>query len=326
MKGELNCICNIASNRKVKLTWEAKKKSSNRSQLSVGNNIIVSNHGTKWEHCVKILKMNEDGVSVLVKWETSLQRENVFLNDCSKFDVEKKIQTKCKATDFIAPIAADDIIHKSLPDNILTCPDVQVTNMFYSPNNFSKQCAHGAIANLMNMLQCSKKELDLFWQLANADVDVLEKQLCQQVPNKVLKSFDSIKKCLWILRKQFNFATTTKLKVERLTAIKPTLKMLEQMKFPVLIAVSSKQSSYNHVVVIWNRMVIDYESLYTYPLSKESLRQVCGTNTTFQKVTSGYGIFPPNDPCQKVNKLNVMDWGLTKFYKCEGSIIRGYFL
>ncbi len=31
---------------------------------------------------------------------------------------------------------------------------------------------------------------------------------------------------------------------------------------------------------------------YTYPLTEESLRQVCGTNTTFQKVTSGYGLFP----------------------------------
>ena len=43
------------------------------------------------------------------------------------------------------------------------------------------------------MLQCSEEELDLFWHLTNSDVDVLEKQLCQQVPNIVQKSFDSIK-------------------------------------------------------------------------------------------------------------------------------------
>jgi hypothetical protein len=67
MKGEMNCICNIASNRKVTLTWGAKKKSSNRSQLSIGDDVIVSNHGTKWEHRAKILKMNDDGISVLVK-------------------------------------------------------------------------------------------------------------------------------------------------------------------------------------------------------------------------------------------------------------------
>jgi hypothetical protein len=61
-----------------------------------------------------------------------------------------------------------------------------VTNMFYSPDNFSKQCAQGAIANLMNMLQCSKEETDLFWKLANADIEVLEEQLRQQVPKKVI--------------------------------------------------------------------------------------------------------------------------------------------
>jgi hypothetical protein len=67
MKGELNCICNIASSRTVSLPWGAKKKSSNRSQLSIGDDVIVSNHGIKWEHHAKILQMNDDGISVLVK-------------------------------------------------------------------------------------------------------------------------------------------------------------------------------------------------------------------------------------------------------------------
>ena len=82
----MNCIFNIASSRKVTLPWGAKKKSSNQSQLSIGNDVIVSNHGTKWEHHAKIIKMNDDGISVLVKWGTSLKRENVFLNDCRKGD------------------------------------------------------------------------------------------------------------------------------------------------------------------------------------------------------------------------------------------------
>ena len=73
MKGVLNCIYNIASGKKVSLTWGLKMKSSNRSQLSIGDNVIVSNHGTKWEHCAKILQMNDDGIGVLVKWDTSLQ-------------------------------------------------------------------------------------------------------------------------------------------------------------------------------------------------------------------------------------------------------------
>ena len=102
--------------------------------------------------------------------------------------------------------------------------------------------------------------------------------------------------------------------------------MLEQMKFPVLFGVSSTLSSYDHVVVIWNGIVIDYESMYTYPLTEESLRQVCGKSTTFQKITSGYGLFPPKDLCKKVNKLSEKQWGITEFYKCHDSRIRDYFL
>ena len=103
--------------------------------------------------------------------------------------------------------------------------------------------------------------------------------------------------------------------------------MLKQMKFPVLIGFSSTLTSYDHVVVIWNGIVIDYESMHTYTLTEESLRQVCGTNTTFQKVVSGYGLFPPNDLRKKVTKLNGMDWGgITEFYKSDDSRIRRYFL
>lgn len=76
---------------------------------------------------------------------------------------------------------------------------------------------------------------------------------------------------------------------------------------------------------VWNSMVIDYESMYTYALSEETLRQVCGPNTTFEKVTSGYGLFPPNNLRLQVNREKDIDWGITEFYKRDGSSIRGYF-
>ncbi len=71
--------------------------------------------------------------------------------------------------------------------------------------------------------------------------------------------------------------------------------MLKEVKFPVLIGISSTQTCYDHVVVIWNGIVVDYESMYTFPLTEESLRQVCDANTTFQKVTTGYGLSPPKE-------------------------------
>jgi len=96
MKGEFNCICNIASDRIVRLTWGSKKKLSDRTQLSIGDDVIVSNHGTKWEHHANIIQMNDDGINVTVKWDTSLQRENVLLKDCRKYDVENTTQRKRK--------------------------------------------------------------------------------------------------------------------------------------------------------------------------------------------------------------------------------------
>ena len=101
MKGEFNCICNIASDRILTLTWGSKKKVSNRTQLSIGDDVIVSNHGTKWEHRAKIIQMNDDGIYVMVKWDTSLQKSYVLLKDCRKYDVDNTVQRKQKSTDFL---------------------------------------------------------------------------------------------------------------------------------------------------------------------------------------------------------------------------------
>jgi hypothetical protein len=50
----------------------------------------------------------------------------------------------------------------------------------------------------------------------------------------------------------------------------------------MLISVESKLATYQHVVGVWREMAIDYESMYTYPLTEDTLRQICGVNTTFQ--------------------------------------------
>jgi hypothetical protein len=189
-------------------------------------------------------------------------------------------------------MAGEEIVEESDPVEKPICADGQVENVFFNPDNFSKQCAQGSLANLLHVLKCFKEELDLFWNLACSDNVILEKRLGEPAPKKVSNSSDVIKKCLWLLRKQFKFVTTRKLNLKKLTSLNQTLKMLKEVKFPVLIGISSIQTCYDNVVVIWNGIVIDYESKYTFPLTEESLRQVCGANTTFQKVTSGYGHFP----------------------------------
>ncbi len=76
------------------------------------------------------------------------------------------------------------------------------------------------------------------------------------------------------------------------TFIKNTLRILQICHFPILLSVNSKNAVYDHVVVIWQGKVINYESKNIYMLTKESLQQICGANTLFSHVSCGYGLFP----------------------------------
>ena len=66
--------------------------------------------------------------------------------------------------------------------------------------------------------------------------------------------------------------------------------------------------------MVWRNMVIDYESEYIYEFTEDSLRQLCGENTTFQKITSGYGLFPPKEVRALVTSIDVSDWGISQYY------------
>ncbi len=114
------------------------------------------------------------------------------------------------------------------------------------------------------------------------------------MPKKVFTTgleIDSIEKCLWILCKKFIFATTTKVKVSYFQSLKHTLAALLEINFPMLILVEGKLATYHHVVVVWQQRVIDYESMFSYPLTEGSLKQICAVNTNFTRISGGYGIF-----------------------------------
>ncbi len=145
----------------------------------------------------------------------------------------------------------------------------------------------------------------------------------KKVPNGVIKGnleVDLIEKCLWILQKTFHFATTLQLKLSSFQCVKQSLKALLEIKFPVIISVQAQRATYNHVVVIWSKMVIDYESKYIHPLTEESLRQVCGFTTAFQRITCEYGIFPLRKIHQSPENVHIKDWGTSEYYKPGGSI------
>jgi hypothetical protein len=100
-----------------------------------------------------------------------------------------------------------------------------------------------------------------------------------------------------------------KINYKHFQCLKQSLKALLEIKFPMLISVESKFAAYQHVVVVWREMVIDYESVYTYPLTKDTLRQICGVNTIFQQISCGYGILP-STICKALQANQIIqDWG-----------------
>jgi hypothetical protein len=96
--------------------------------------------------------------------------------------------------------------------------------------------------------------------------------------------------------------------------VKRSVSYLSRLKFLVIILVDSKLANYEHVVIVWGNMVIDYESEYIYEFTEDSLRQLCGENTTFQKITSGYGLFSPKESRASVTSIDVSNWGISQYY------------
>jgi hypothetical protein len=136
------------------------------------------------------------------------------------------------------------------------------------------------------MLHFLQEDMNNIWELATSALFALMKSLNESFVLKAVLTpslgIDSIQKCLWILRKKCNFQTTKKFNQQHFQCLKQSLKALLEIKFPMLISVESKFATYHHVVVVWREMVIDYESMYTYSVTEDTLRQICSVNTTFQ--------------------------------------------
>ncbi len=96
------------------------------------------------------------------------------------------------------------------------------------------------------------------------------------------------------------------------------------MKFPLIISVIGTHACYHHIVVIWRGVIIDYESKYTFPLTNDSMRQICGVNTTFAGISSGYGILLLTHIHNSMDNISIEDWGINE-YNIKDSSIRKYF-
>jgi hypothetical protein len=181
----------------------------------------------------------------------------------------------------------------------------------YSTLNPLKTCAEGLLANLLTLLDYKPEQIQDFWEMCNLPIDLLCMNLGKlNVPQRVMSKdgkINTLKKLLWIIQTKFGFTTTKPLKVNKFTYVNETFKILSQFKFPMLISVAAKDHHYKHVIVVWNKMIIDYKRNELIELTKDNLSEVCGNFNHFCKVDSCYGIFPSRDVRQNYTK--VTDWG-----------------
>ncbi len=170
---------------------KAKKKGtefseSNKSKdcLIIGDRVIDMNHGMKWINYAKIIDINVNEDWAIVKWESTSKNDKVKLCDCKKYEENHVGHRKRRPTEFYM----DEPVKKHMKTEKSEL-EVQMENTFYSEDNLSKLCAEGAVRNLMNMLHCSRDELDTFGDMATMSVqetqfvlkDLLNNKKCQMV-------------------------------------------------------------------------------------------------------------------------------------------------
>ncbi len=138
-----------------------------------------------------------------------------------------------------------------------------ISDKFFSSANNSKLCAEGAIKNLLYMLKINAQDIEVLWTLVLSVLSTISDSLQEDVPKAVCNSHqqvNSIQKYLLILRTKFRFISTQKLKLSGLTSVRNTLHVLQRFEFPTIISIHSKCAVYDHVVMVWQGQVLDYES------------------------------------------------------------------
>ncbi len=78
-----------------------KKESTNYDALCVcvGDRVSVENHRKHWIHLGRIISIDKDTKSAVVKWEITLKKDTVHLVDCKKYN-KLDVPRKRKSTDF----------------------------------------------------------------------------------------------------------------------------------------------------------------------------------------------------------------------------------
>jgi hypothetical protein len=81
LRGEANCLCNIASSQIISFSWGAKKKESTHSDalcICEGDHVSVENHGKHWIHLGHIISIDKNTKTDIMKWEETWKKDIVY--------------------------------------------------------------------------------------------------------------------------------------------------------------------------------------------------------------------------------------------------------
>ena len=121
----------------------------------------------------------------------------------------------------------------------------------------------------------------------------------------------SVEKCMWILIQCFNCRRSLCINPEHFRTTQMLLTNLSTISFPVSVSVAGRYSSYNHIVVVRKKMIIDIEHEYPFELTGDNVDSLAGKNP-FHKLVHGFGILPSR--AMKNNNNDHSDWGECKIF------------
>jgi hypothetical protein len=187
----------------------------------------------------------------------------------------------------------------------------EMVNKWWSKDNFDKLCSEGSIYNMLCHMGMDDVAAEFRVIACQKTVEDLKRAMgVITIPKQVvgsLNNIDPILKCLWILEQRYNCRRFGSLNVQRLITPHHVVGVLCTIRLPMIVSFVGKHSLYNHVVVVWNGRIIDFESRVTYPVNEENVNRICGPNNPFVAVTRGYVILPSRK--MKAAVKDFSDWG-----------------
>jgi hypothetical protein len=97
MDSEINCLCNVASDRKIWLNLGSKRKSMDPMEINIGDWVTVSNHRNLFPQ-TRVKEIDFSKNLAKVKWEISCKTDvieiaNLHLYSTSATSKQKRIET-----------------------------------------------------------------------------------------------------------------------------------------------------------------------------------------------------------------------------------------